>query len=86
MTNATYSPVRADALPRFGSHNFKVLAFRLTLRAKMFTGRISETLVVWQRRWETRQQIRQLDDRQIADVGLSRADLEREARKPFWTA
>jgi uncharacterized protein YjiS (DUF1127 family) len=25
-----------------------------------------------------------LDDRQLADVGLTRAQAQREARKPFW--
>lgn len=31
-----------------------------------------------------RQALSQLDDDQLADIGLSRQQAEREARKPFW--
>jgi len=29
--------------------------------------------------------LRDLDDRMLADIGLSRAEAEREGSKPFWT-
>lgn len=48
--------------------------------------RIIEAPIVWMERWEHRQKLRQLDDRLLRDIGLSRADIYREARKPFWRA
>lgn len=48
--------------------------------------RIFETPIVWMERLEHRQKLRQLDDRILRDIGLSRADIYREARKPFWRA
>ena len=86
MTNATCPTGDFTVQPPFGDQDFKVAAFRMTIRAKLFLGLVLETLSRWQRRSETRQRIRQLDDHQLADVGLTRGDLDGEARKPFWTA
>ena len=36
------------------------------------------------RRLRTRRALLGLDDGQLADIGLSRAEAEREARLPFW--
>lgn len=47
---------------------------------------VFETPMVWVERSEHRQKLRQLNDRTLRDVGLSRADISREARKPFWRA
>jgi uncharacterized protein YjiS (DUF1127 family) len=33
-----------------------------------------------------RQQLRQLDDHQLRDIGLTREQAEREADRPFWVA
>jgi uncharacterized protein YjiS (DUF1127 family) len=35
-------------------------------------------------RRQERRDLRELDDRQLHDVGISRAQVERESRKPFW--
>ena len=35
-------------------------------------------------RWQQRQYLLQLDDRLLADIGLSRREALKEARKPFW--
>ena len=42
------------------------------------------TLLKWQERASQRHHIAGLDDRSLKDVGLSRADIENEATKPFW--
>lgn len=38
----------------------------------------------WQRRAEMRARMTRLDDRMLDDVGLSREQVESEAKKPFW--
>jgi len=86
MTNATCPPGDFTVQYPFGGQNFKVAAFRAGIRVKMLPALVLETLSRWQRRSEARRQLRQLDDHQLADVGLTRGDLEAEARKPFWTA
>lgn len=43
-------------------------------------------LLTWQRRVVERNHLRMMDDRMLHDIGLSRADLEGEAGKPFWRA
>jgi uncharacterized protein YjiS (DUF1127 family) len=35
-------------------------------------------------RRQQRRDLRELDDRQLYDVGITRAQVERESRKPFW--
>jgi uncharacterized protein YjiS (DUF1127 family) len=39
---------------------------------------------VWLRRGFSRNELRNLSDRDLRDIGLSRADAHREAAKPFW--
>ena len=48
--------------------------------------RIAEVLYQWQKRASDRHHLRRLDDRMLKDLGLSRADVEGEVGKPFWTA
>ncbi len=43
-------------------------------------------LLAWQARVSERAHLRALDDRLLKDMGLSRADVAREAAKPFWRA
>ena len=42
------------------------------------------TLAEWKMRSATRQALSRLDDRGLADVGLTRAKARVEAAKPFW--
>ena len=44
------------------------------------------TLRTWHRRVRSRRQLLTLDDRMLADIGVSRADASCEAAKPFWQA
>jgi uncharacterized protein YjiS (DUF1127 family) len=46
--------------------------------------RWADTLVTWLERDGQRRALLKLDDRMLGDIGLSRADVEREAEKPFW--
>ncbi len=44
------------------------------------------TLLLWQRRAHERHALAHLDDRILRDLGLSRAEVAWESRKPFWRA
>ena len=52
--------------------------------ARRALGAIVEGLLVWHDRVAERHALRNLDDFALKDMGLSRADVEREGRKPFW--
>jgi uncharacterized protein YjiS (DUF1127 family) len=41
---------------------------------------------VWWERAQSRNELRNFGDRELRDIGLSRADASREATKPFWMA
>ncbi|MAO90699.1 MAG: hypothetical protein CMM78_08755 [Rhodospirillaceae bacterium] len=44
------------------------------------------TLVRFQARAQQRRQLKGLDDRMLADIGLTRKAADKEANKPFWKA
>ena len=48
--------------------------------------RVLRTLLTWQERARQRRALAQLDARMLKDVGLSRAEVDLELRKPFWHA
>lgn len=41
-------------------------------------------LLLWQQRASERTHLKRLSDRDLQNVGLTRADVEGEADKPFW--
>jgi len=43
------------------------------------------TLKRMHERWRRRQALLELDDRLLRDIGITRAEANREARKSFWT-
>ena len=43
-----------------------------------------EKLYVWQERARQRHQLSEMSDYMRTDLGLSRADIDSEATKPFW--
>ena len=45
-----------------------------------------EAVLVWQERVSERRRLREMDDHLLKDMGLSRADAEREGSVPFWRA
>ncbi len=48
--------------------------------------RAARTLLTWQERDRQRRALAQLDARMLKDIGLSRAEVVLELRKPFWRA
>jgi uncharacterized protein YjiS (DUF1127 family) len=49
-----------------------------------FVWHTATAVVTWQARIRERQKLASLDDRMLRDIGLSRADVHAETRKPFW--
>jgi uncharacterized protein YjiS (DUF1127 family) len=47
---------------------------------------LGESFTVWLARANSRNELRNFGDRDLRDIGLSRADASREATKPFWMA
>jgi uncharacterized protein YjiS (DUF1127 family) len=64
---------------RRGNRRRKVAATLLRL-----AGSPVMLLLHWQARARERRFLRCMDDRALRDIGLSRADVERESSKPFW--
>ncbi|MFQ6024299.1 MAG: DUF1127 domain-containing protein [Acidiferrobacterales bacterium] len=46
--------------------------------------RALDTLLTWQEREMQRRHLMELDNRLLADMGMSRADAAGEYNKPFW--
>lgn len=46
--------------------------------------RMLDVLLTWQERARERRHLLSLSDHALKDVGLTRADLEGEAARPFW--
>ncbi len=66
-----------------------VLHHRLTNshpRRSPALARLAAILEVWRRRIRERGQLARLDERELHDIGLSRAAIHDEINKPFWRA
>lgn len=59
---------------------------RLAARIAAFIVAATETVIVWRLRSRQRALLATLDDRMLRDLGVSRAEAQREADKPFWEA
>lgn len=51
---------------------------------KWSMGAVIAMLLQWHERAHQRRALLTLDDRMLKDIGVSRAEAEREANKPFW--
>lgn len=49
-----------------------------------FAARLLARLQAWRQNSRTRQQLAQLDARQLADAGITQAERDSELDKPFW--
>jgi uncharacterized protein YjiS (DUF1127 family) len=49
-------------------------------------GAFASVIVGWFERSRQRRALATLDDRLLRDIGLTRAEAQREATKPFWSA
>ena len=55
-------------------------------RAASWLRRVRDTIRLWQDRTRGRQQLRDLDDHVLRDIGITRLQADAEASKPFWRA
>ncbi len=55
-----------------------------TLRFKVRLGRVFRRLGAMLAAYRQRRDLADLDDRTLHDIGVSRADVEREANRRFW--
>ena len=46
--------------------------------------RIGDVVLKWLQRRRERRHLEMLDDHMLKDIGVTRADVEREVSKPFW--
>jgi uncharacterized protein YjiS (DUF1127 family) len=74
------------SMPRSLSAERPVRGFMPALVAAVDAGleRVVDTLFAWQQRRADRLRLQSMDDYMLQDIGLSRADIEVEASKPFW--
>ncbi len=45
-----------------------------------------KVVFTWMQRIHSREQLKSLNDHVLTDIGLTRQEVEREIRKPFWKA
>ena len=69
----------ADRQPLIAARAFRFHAGPGALVARLFG-----LLIVWNERQRQRYRLHEMSDRDLRDIGLSRSELERERRKPFW--
>jgi len=55
-----------------------------TVSVSLDIDRVIRILDMWSRNYATRRELRNLDDHQLADIGLDRISAQRESDKPFW--
>ena len=78
-TNQTVSRIPAVTLPARQGRQPSVLA-----RVAGGIVSLSDHLLTWQARASQRRRLSELPDYLLSDIGVTRADAEREVSKPFW--
>lgn len=57
-----------------------------TATVRHWSGTAFDRLAQWHDRTNQRRQLSELNDRQLADIGVTRIDACNESAKPFWQA
>lgn len=85
MASSTTTTQTADrSVARPGLFPLGQALASLTASAAQAVFNFPTTLVEWQKRYEMRRHLAEMDSRLREDVGLSTADVRREVEKPFW--
>jgi uncharacterized protein YjiS (DUF1127 family) len=64
----------------------RALVHRLAHAASAVIVALADRALAWQARARERRMLADMDDRQLRDLGIRRADALEEADKPFWRA
>ncbi len=77
----------ASSILKTCNHDMAASALeRLAMFIETAPERLPALFYTWQVRITDRRRLRRLDECMLVDIGLNRADIEREAGKPFWRA
>lgn len=79
MSNSSYNSQAVVMTPETSLYGREFIRAVQRLSAQVLT-----TLREWEERARQRRRLSELDDRLLRDIGLTRADVNREAGKPFW--
>jgi len=67
-----------------GAQCLAPVTIRTRLSPLYWLQKITDRLDRWHRLARERRQLQALSDHMLKDIGLTRADVEREASRPFW--
>ena len=67
-----------------GASGAATRSFRALKMVRVAFFKSLEVIMIWQERAEQRSALTGLDMRQLKDIGVTRTEAMREARKPFW--
>jgi len=67
-----------------GLPSMDVLHWRFGVRVSMGPGWLRSVMTLWCHRSRTRRALRTVDDRALADIGITPAERAAECRKWFW--
>lgn len=73
-----------SALPRSPYADLLSTGRRAPNRQASRLSAVVDRVFLWQDRITQRRHMQGLTDHELKDIGVSRADIELEARKPFW--
>lgn len=76
-SNANTSAFRTEV-----AHHWNATTLGESTKRAVFA--VLATLMTWQARADERQQLASLDNRMLADIGMTRAEARYESSKPFW--
>jgi uncharacterized protein YjiS (DUF1127 family) len=79
-STAKYAPV-ANIAHKYGN---AACGKGKVMQPRRMAGILSYLTRIWAD-WKARRDLQQLPDEVLSDIGLTRADIERETLQPFWT-
>ncbi len=83
MSTISQSRPLPKAMPSAIPHSTSGLRRNLPVRHRRLPW-IVAIVLVWMERAEQRRNLAQLDERELSDIGVTRAQALAEAAKPFW--
>ncbi|MEM9096950.1 MAG: DUF1127 domain-containing protein [Pseudomonadota bacterium] len=63
-----------------------IVLFRARFAPPPRAGSLLDLFLLWAERSRARRALSEMDQRRLSDIGITRREALREARKPFWRA